>query len=136
MNLLSSTMFLAQGPIRDWVLQTPTPNPSGIIDYSTYTSGCIVDGVPTLKCLEIVFTNLLFMASAFVVLVLFIMFVWGSYSYLTSFGEQEKMTQARNTFLYAIIGLVLFVSAALILVIIDQLFLGGQGKIFEFNIGP
>lgn len=120
------TTFIAQGPIRDW---SDAANPDN--------SGCVVDGVPTLQCLEIVFGNLLFMASAFVVLILFIMFIIGSFNYLTSFGDQEKMTNARNTFTYAIIGLVLFVSAGLILVVIDFLFLGGQGKIFEFSIaGP
>lgn len=119
-------MLLAQnqGPIRNW---SDPSNPNN--------SGCVVDGVPTLKCLEIVFGNLLFMSSALVVLVLFVMFLIGSFNYLTSFGDQEKMQNARNTFTYAIIGLVLFVSAALILFVIDILFLGGQGKIFEFKIG-
>lgn len=135
MNFLLSTTLLAQGPLRNWVDATPTPDANGNISYSNVTSGCIVDGVPTLKCLEIVFGNLLFMASAFVLVVLFVMFVMGSYSYLTSLGDAEKMTNARNTFTYAIIGLVLFVSAALILFIIDQLFLGGKGEIFNFKIG-
>lgn len=117
------TTLLAQGPLQDW---------DGGGDPS---KSCVVDGVPTLKCLEIVFGNLLFMASAFVVLILFVMFVIGSFNYLTSFGDQEKMQTARSTFTYAIIGLVLFVSAGLILVIIDFLFLGGKGAIFEFKIG-
>lgn len=116
--------LLAQNPIRDW---------DGGGDPA---KSCLIDGVPTLSCLEIVFGNLLFMASAFVGLTLFIMFVIGSFNYLTSFGEQEKMQSARNTFTYAIIGLVVFVSAGLILFIIDFLFLGGQGKIFEFDISP
>ncbi|PIU37404.1 hypothetical protein COT02_01020, partial [Candidatus Roizmanbacteria bacterium CG07_land_8_20_14_0_80_34_15] len=47
---------------------------------------CVVDGVPTLKCLEIVFGNILYMASFFIIIVLFIMFVVGSFKYLTSFG--------------------------------------------------
>jgi hypothetical protein len=135
MNFILSTALLAQGPLRNWVDATPTPDAQGRISYDNVTSGCIVDGVPTLKCLEIVFGNLLFMASAFVLVILFVMFIYGSFRYLTSLGDQEKMTEARNTFTYAIIGLVLFVSAALILFIIDQLFLGGQGKIFEFKIG-
>lgn len=133
MNFLLSTTLLAQGPLRNWV--SATPDVAKGESYNNITSGCIVDGVPTLKCLEIVFGNLLFMASAFVLVVLFVMFIMGSYSYLTSLGDAEKMTNARNTFTYAIIGLVLFVSAALILFIIDQLFLGGKGEIFNFKIG-
>jgi nitrate reductase gamma subunit len=100
-------------------------------------SGCLVDGVPTLECLEIVFGNFLFMASAIVVLILFVMFLIGSFNYLTSLGDSEKMQSARNTFMYAVIGLVIFVSAYLILFIIDALLLGGQGKIFQLDIpGP
>lgn len=121
------TALLAQNPIQNW----GTTNSDGTINPN---SGCLVDGVPTLSCLEIVFGNLLFMSSAFVVLVLFIMFVWGAFTYLTSLGDPEKMQSAKNTFTYAIIGLVVFVSAGLILTIIDFLFLGGQGKIFEFDI--
>lgn len=96
--------------------------------------GCIVDGIPTLKCLEVVFSNLLVMSSFFIVFVLFLMFVVGSFNYLTSFGNAEKIKKARSTLLYAVIGLVIFVSAYLILNIIDILFLGGQGKIFNFTI--
>lgn len=92
-------------------------------------------GVPTLKCLEVVFGNLLTMTSGLVVLVLFIMFLIGSFQYLTSLGSPEKLKKAMGTLKYAIFGFVLFVSAFLILKIIDFLFLGGQGKIFEFKIG-
>ena len=99
---------------------------------------CVVDGVPTLKCLEIVFGNILTMASAFIILVLFVMFVMGSFRYLTSFGNAEKVKKAQGTLRYALIGFILFVSAYLILNIIDIIFLGGQGNIFKFNLetGP
>ena len=68
--------------------QTNTISPCG---------DCVVDGVPTLKCLEIVFGNILTMASAFIVLTLFIMFVVGSFRYLTSFGNAEKVKKAQGT---------------------------------------
>lgn len=94
---------------------------------------CTVNGVPTISCLEVVFGNVLFIASSLIILVLFIMFVLGSYKYLTSLGNPEKMEEAKKTFTYAIIGLVLFVSSYVILFTIDILFLGGEGKIFELN---
>lgn len=97
-------------------------------------SGCVVDGVPTLKCLEVVFGNILFMASALIVVVLFVMFVIGSIKYLTSGGDPEKIKSARGTLTYAIIGTALFLGAYLILNIIDVLFLGGMGKLFQFKI--
>jgi len=95
---------------------------------------CVVDGVPTLKCLEVVFGNILVMASAFIILVLFIMFVVGSFSYLTSFGNPEKVKKAQGTLKFAIIGFALFISSYLILRIIDFLFLGGAGNIFKFEL--
>lgn len=98
---------------------------------------CVVDGVPTLKCLEVVFGNILFMASAFIILVLFIMFVVGAFSYLTSFGNPEKVKKAQQTLMYAFLGFMLFIGSYLILNVIDILFLGGKGTIFKFNIpGP
>lgn len=119
--MLQLTILIAQ--IKDWGDRTAA-NPTG----------CIVDGVPTLKCFEVVFNNILIMSSALVILVLFIMFVIGSISYLTSLGNPEKIKKAQGTLKYAIIGFVLFISAYLILNIIDILFLGGQGKLFRLEI--
>lgn len=98
-------------------------------------SGCMVDGIPTLKCLEVVVGNFLLMTNAFILVVLFIMFVIGSFKYLTSLGSPDKIEEAKGTFKWAIIGLVVYVSAYLILNIIDILFLGGQGNIFRLQIG-
>lgn len=111
-------LFVVNAQIRDWE-----------------STGCVVNGVPTLKCLEVVFGNILFMASAFIVLVLFIMLVTGALKYLTSLGNPEKLKKARGTMTYALIGFALFISAYLILKTIDVLFLGNAGKIFQFQIG-
>ena len=62
------------------------------------------------------------------------MFVVGSFRYLTSFGNAERIKKAQGTLKYALIGFILFVSAFLILTIIDKLFLGGDGNIFKFNL--
>ena len=101
---------------------------------------CVVDGVPTLKCLEVVFGNILFMSSALVILILFIMFVVGAFRYLTSFGNPESVKKAQGTLKYALMGFILFISAYLILNTICYLFLGGIGsncKLFKFEIpGP
>lgn len=100
---------------------------------------CVIDGVPTLKCLEVVFGNILTMASAFIVLVLFIMFIVGAFRYLTSFGNAEKVKKAQGTLKMALIGFIIFVSAFLILNIIQYLFLGDPAKgapsLFKFEIG-
>lgn len=98
-------------------------------------NSCMSDGVPTLKCLEVVFARILFIASALIILVLFIMFVIGSLKYLTAGGNPENIKKAQGTLKWAIIGTLLFAGSFLILKIIDVLFLGGQGTLFRFEIG-
>jgi hypothetical protein len=95
---------------------------------------CVVDGVPTLKCVEVLYSNILAIAAAFVLLVLFIMLLVGGFEYLTSFGSAEKIKKAQGTIKYAIIGLILYLSAFAILRTIDCLFLTCQGRIFMLNI--
>lgn len=97
--------------------------------------GCLVDDVPTLKCFEVVAGNILTVASALIVLVLFVMFVIGAFNYLTSLGNPERVKKAQSTLKFAVIGFALFISAFLILRIIDTLFLGGKGTIFQFKVG-
>lgn len=123
---LKAPTVLAQ--IRDW----DNLDGSGSEEAS---NSCLVNGVPTLKCFEVVIGNFLFMANAFILLVLFIMFVIGSFKYLTSLGDSTKVEEAKGTFKWAVIGLIVYVSSYLILTIIDMLFLGGQGDIFKLEIG-
>ncbi|OGK29480.1 hypothetical protein A3D06_00030 [Candidatus Roizmanbacteria bacterium RIFCSPHIGHO2_02_FULL_40_9] len=97
-------------------------------------SGCVTsDGVPTLKCLEVVFSNVLVLASAIVVLILFIMFVVGSFLYLTSRGDPEGIKKAQGTIKFALIGLLLFMGSYLILNIINVVF-GLKGDLMKFEI--
>ena len=98
-------------------------------------SDCLVDGVPTLKCLEVVFGNIIFLASSVFILALFFMLIAGGVTYLTSFGNPEKVKKAQATIKFALIGFLFFLVSYLILTIIDFLFLGGKGDIFKFKIG-
>lgn len=102
----------------------------GIKDWGS----CVVDGVPTLLCLEVVFGNLIFMASTLIVFVLFIMIVVGAFQYLTSFGDPGKLKKAQGTLRYAVAGFVLFLASFIIIKVIDTLFLGGQGTLFQLNL--
>lgn len=113
--------------IRDWDADI-NPNVDGV-------QSCMVNGVPTFSCLEIVIGNLLFMSNIFILLIIFIMFVIGSFKYLTSLGNAEKIEEAKGTFKWAIIGLLVYLSAYLVLEIIDRLFLGNSGQLFEFKLG-
>jgi hypothetical protein len=95
---------------------------------------CVVDNVPTLKCFEVIFANILTISTGLIFLALFVMLVVGAFKYLTSLGNPEKVKKAQGTLTYAVIGLIIFLSAFLILKTIDFLFLGNQNKIFQFEI--
>jgi hypothetical protein len=127
-SFLTSMPVSAQ--VRDWEVRDARGN----VDQS---KSCTVDGVPTLQCLDVVYDNVLFLASSLVLLVLFAMLVYGGVLFITAFGSSEKIEQAQNTLKWALIGIGLFAASYLILFIIDQAFLGGAGKIFELHIpGP
>ena len=97
-------------------------------------TNCIVDGVPTLKCFEVVFSNVIFMAGSIIVIVLFTTLFIGGFNYLTSFGKPEQMKKAQQTIMYGVIGFVLFISSYLILRVVDYLFLGNCGRIFQLTL--
>ncbi|OGK18531.1 hypothetical protein A3D80_01645 [Candidatus Roizmanbacteria bacterium RIFCSPHIGHO2_02_FULL_40_13b] len=95
------------------------------------------EGVATIKCMEVIARNLLFIASTFVLLILFVMLVVGAIKYITSGGEPEKLQGAQNTLKFAIIGTALFIGSFLILNTIQVLFLGGakgDTSLFKFTI--
>lgn len=81
------------------------------------------------------YANIVGIIAGLMLLALFGMFIWGGINYLTSFGEQEKLQKAQNTLKFAIIGFILYVSAFLILSIINYLFVDGTFSLLEFNIG-
>ena len=98
--------------------------------WSTIAPGCVQDGIPTLKCLEAVFSNIVKVAVSFVTLALFIMLVIGGFKLLTSGGNPKTTESARSTMTYAIIGLIVIIASYLIMKII-QSFTGVSVTKFE-----
>ena len=103
-------------------------------------NSCCVGDIPTLKCLENIFGNLLNLATGIFLLALFIMIVVGAFNYLTSFGNPEKVKKAQGTLKFAFIGLFLFLGSYLILNLICFLFFnefGSSCRLFKFELlGP
>lgn len=117
--------------VQDWEVVDPT---TGVVDKS---KSCTVDGVPTLACLEVVYGNVLYLSSSLVLIVLFIMLMYGGFTYMTSLGNATKITKGSSILKWALIGLGLYIASYVILFIIDVAFLGGKGEIFRLNIpGP
>lgn len=104
-------------------------------------SGCVqnirgVGDVPTIKCFEVIFANILTVAVSLAVLALFIMLVVGGFKYLTSGGDQKATASAQQTITYAIAGIALMASAFIIFRIIE-VFTGIKVTIFTIpEINP
>lgn len=98
------------------------------------SSGCIqtINGVdiPTFKCLEVVFSNILTVAVSLAALALFVMLLIGGFKYLTSGGDQKATASAQQTMTYAIAGIALMALAFLIFRIIEY-FTGVKVTIFS-----
>jgi len=92
---------------------------------------CMQDGIPTLKCLESVFSNILKAAVSLITIALFAMLVIGGFKFLTSGGNPKSTESARSTMTYAIIGLVVIIASYLIMRVIEY-FTGV--KVTEFTI--
>lgn len=73
------------------------------------------DKPATIKDLEVVFTRIVTVAVSLAGLALFVMLIIGGFKYLTSAGDPKAAESARNTMMYAVIGLVVIISSFIIL---------------------
>jgi len=96
---------------------------------------CLVGGeVPTLACLEVLASRIVFISSWVILIALFVMILVGAYHYLTAFGSEEKMKKAQDTLKFAFIGLFIYFSAFLIIRIIGLLFLENPEQLWKLNL--
>ena len=93
---------------------------------------CLVDGVPTLKCLEPLFGNLLGALSGLVFVILLAMFILGSFNWLTAGDSADKLKKAQATFFSALVGLIIVAVSYLVLRIIGSFL--GLGDLGTFTI--
>lgn len=91
--------------------------------------------VPTIVCLESLFKNLVNAIIALTGVALFIMLVVGGFNLLFSAGDQKKLEQAQHTITNAVIGLIVIVSAYLILQVI-HVFTGVDVTKFNVIVTP
>lgn len=83
-------------------------------------SGCLVGDVATIQCLVPLFRNITVALVQLSGVALFLMFIVGGFQFLTSGGNPKQLEQAKNTLTYAIIGVVVIVSAYLILRLVQE----------------
>lgn len=77
-------------------------------------------GVPTIKCFEAVFANILSVVVSLAGIALFVMLTIGSFRYLTSGGDPKATEAARKTMTSAVLGIALIIGSYLILRLISN----------------
>ena len=86
--------------------------------------------VPTFKCLEAVFAQILTIAVSLGVLALFVMLTVGGFKYLTAGADPKAAASARQTMTYAVAGIALMAIAFIIFRLIEY-FTGVKITVFE-----
>ena len=89
--------------------------------------------VPTLKCLEEVYKNILKVIISLGLLALFVMLLTGGFKFLTAGGDPKAAASAKQTMTYAVAGIGMMAIAFLIFRLIE--FYTGV-TITVFTIGP
>jgi len=100
---------------------------------SAWTGACVQDGVATLTGIECLFKNILNVAVSVVGLGAFAMLILGSFQYLTSQGQPKATEGAQKTISYAIFGLVLALSAWIIINVLSG-FTGIDLSVFRIQV--
>lgn len=94
---------------------------------------CVVDEAASFQCLEPLFANLVTGVLSLSGVAVFVMLLVAGFGMLFAGGDPKKLEAARGTFTNAIFGLVVIVSAYLILRIIG-VFTGTESTLMNFEI--
>lgn len=89
-------------------------------------------GVATIQGLQCLMANILSVALTFIGLAGFVMIIYGAFKYLLSGGNSKGVESARSTITFAIVGLVVALSAFIILNLIAEF--TGVDLIRQFSI--
>lgn len=89
---------------------------------------------PSLTALEGVYSTFIKSALSLVGIASIVMIVVSGFNYLASGGDKEGLARAKNTLTYSIVGLVLAISAWLILFMFGK-FLGIEFGTFSLQFG-
>jgi len=81
------------------------------------------EGIPTLQCAFIAFNNVINGAIVLSGVVAVFFIIWAGFKFVTSQGNMEQVASARQTFFYALIGLIFVILAYSIFnFVLDDLF--------------
>src|SRR6266487_4362054 len=80
---------------------------------------CVENGIATLRCIPVVFQNLISAALVFVGIVTAFLIVWAGIKFAGSGGDPKQIDQAKKILTYAILGLILVLSSFAIIYFIS-----------------
>lgn len=97
-------------------VQNSVCNGATNLDLTQATSGneCKTNATDTTSSFQGVLTKIINIFSIIVGVIAVIMIIFGGFRYITSGGQQEGVKNAKNTILYALIGLVIVALAQII----------------------
>ncbi|HEX8932099.1 MAG TPA: pilin [Patescibacteria group bacterium] len=72
---------------------------------------CLKDGVATINCVPLIFNNVANAFLTFSGVVAIFLIVWSGIRFITSGGDAKQVASARQTMTYAIVGLIVVLSA-------------------------
>ncbi|MFA6005605.1 MAG: hypothetical protein WC775_03940 [Patescibacteria group bacterium] len=81
-------------------------------------NSCLIDGVPTLACGEILFQNILMALGGIIFLLLVYLFFYGSLQWLLAGDDPARLKKAKGVFFSALLGLAIISSSFVILRIV------------------
>ena len=88
-------------------------------EWNDIVKNCVQGDVATLSCIPAVFSNLLTALLAFAGLFALFIFIYSGFRYIHAGGDPKQLEGARNTLIYAIVGLILIVFSFFVVNIIS-----------------
>lgn len=82
---------------------------------------CVVNGVATLRCIPVLFNNLIAGALMFVGAAAAIMIIYGGIKFINSGGDQKATQEARKILTFAVLGVILVLGSFAIIYFIGFL---------------
>lgn len=101
------TAVPAYAAVNTNTIQDSLCNGSNVTNLNTPTTNCDPADTGTGQNLESKISKAINIFSVIVGIVAVVMVIYGGFRYVTSGGKQESVTNAKNTLLYAVVGLII-----------------------------
>lgn len=91
-----------------------------MLDWNSIVPGCVTDGVASLNCIPAVFQNLIQALLLFMGIAAIFLMIHAGSKFVLSSGDPKRVEEARNTLIYAVLGLIIIAAAFLIVNLVGR----------------